>query len=138
MGTCVDGKTMLSFIPLTLLLCGAVYGAEHHIKTADEFVAFSNNVNKGTSYSGYTVFLDSDIDLTGKAINPIGSQKKYFIGSFDGQGHVISNLQMLVSSSTYCLSGLFGYTTGATVKNVVMDESCSITNSVNGGYVSMA
>ena len=50
---------------------------------------------------------------------------KYFLGTFDGQGHTISNLVM---NSTSKYAGLFGYSGGTTIKNIVMDPSCSITN----------
>ena len=72
------------------------------------FILFGDNVNKGTSYSGTTVLLDSDLSLDGKAFEPIGSSgSNYFRGVFDGQGHAISNFEM--TSSYY--AGLFGYST---------------------------
>lgn len=42
------------------------------IHNANEFVQFSNNVNKGKNYVSATVFLDSDIDLSGTKFEPIG------------------------------------------------------------------
>ena len=104
-----------------------VIGAEVRIKTVNEFANFKNNVNKGTTYEGTTVFLDSDIDFTGKIFEPIGKDwYNYFLGVFDGQGHVISNLKMSTSSQYV---GLFGYSGGLTIKNVILDSSCSITSS---------
>ena len=104
-------------------------GAEVRIPNVDEFIQFKNNVNNGVSYSGTTVFLNSNIDLTGKTFEPIGNSSIYFSGTFDGQGHVISNL-VINSASQYV--GLFGYSGGLTIKNVVLDSSCSITSSFNG------
>ena len=102
---------MLSFTPiLILILCEVVHGAEYHIQNVDQFIAL---LSKGTTYSGHTVFLDSDIDFTGKTMNPIGN----FLGTFDGQGYTISNLKMSASSSG-CV-GLFGYTGGMTVKKIL-------------------
>ena len=49
----------------------------------------------------------------------------YFNGTFDGQGHVISDLKM-TSSSQYV--GVFGISRGLTIKNVIIDSSCSITS----------
>ena len=125
---------MLSFAPLLLLLlCGATHGAEYHIKDASQFISFANSVNNGNTYSSYTVFLDSDIDFTGKTMSPIGSsESRYFIGTLDGQGHTISNLKMTVSSQ---FAGLFGYTRGMTVRNVVVDESCSVVCTSGSNYV---
>ena len=113
------------------LLCfnyALVNGAEEvRLKSVDGFVQFKDNVNKGTNYSGTTVFLDSDLSLAGKSFEPIGTDPNYFRGVFDGQGHVIRNLNMVSSSSRYV--GLFGYSYGLTVKNVILDSSCSITSS---------
>lgn len=67
---------MRSFILLFILFYGVVYGAnEYHISNADQLIAFSNAVNSGATYNGTTVFLTSDIDLTGKTMNPIGTEK---------------------------------------------------------------
>ena len=100
------------------------------IMSVDEFIQFKDNVNSGTSYSGTTVFLDSDLSLAGKTFELIGySESNYFRGAFDGQGHVISNLTM-TSSSQYV--GLFGYSGGLTIKKVILDSSCSITSTFSG------
>ena len=102
-------------------------GAEKvRIKNVDEFAQFKDNVNNGVDYSGTTVFLESDLSLAGKTFEPIGTSSNYFSGTFDGQGHVISNLT--VASSLHYV-GLFGYSEGLTIKNVILDSSCSITSS---------
>ena len=106
-------------------------GAENRITSVDDFIKFKDNVNSGNKYSGTTVFLDSDLSLAGKNFEPIGnssfSESKYFNGTFDGQGHMISNFSMTTSSSQY--AGLFGFSKGLTIKNVILDSSCSITSS---------
>ena len=112
-------------------LNGAI-GGELRIASADDLIEFKGNVNSGTNYSGTTVLLNSDIDFTGKTFEPIGNDSNYFLGTFDGQGHVISNLVMNSSSLQYV--GLFGYSKGLTIKNVVLDSSCSITSSFHHVY----
>ena len=115
-------------------LCQGVLGeGELHIKNTSEFIQFSNNVSSGISYLGTTVFLDADLDLS-QQLEPIGYYKsnsdcKSFQGTFDGQGHTISNLA-INSSSEYV--GLFGHSRGATIRNVVLDGSCSFVNSYSG------
>ena len=105
-------------------------GAEVRIKNkVIDFIQFSNSVDKRTSYLGTTVFLDSDIDLTAKAFEPIGGYSNYFSGTFDGQGHVISNLKMITSSQ---FVGLFGFSLGFSIKNVILDPSCFTTSSFSG------
>ena len=87
------------------------------------------NVNNGTGFSGTTVFLDADLDFSGglsEQFEPIGKDyNRYFQGTFDGQGRIISNLAMNFSSEYV---GLFGYST-ATIRNVVLDSSCSVVSS---------
>ena len=121
---------LILFLPaLLLLLSKSSIGAEYRIKTQTEFTSFVNSVNNnGESYSGTTVYLDSDLSLSG-VTDPIGNSiSKYFQGVFDGQGHTISNLKI---DSTTELASLFGYSTGLTIRNVVLGESCSIYCSFN-------
>lgn len=117
---------------LVLYASVAAAGGELRIRNVNEFLDFSNNVNRGTSYPGTTVFLDSDIDFYLNSIDgtpePIGkSSSQYFLGTFDGQGYIIRNLVTNFSSTQYV--GLFGYSKGATIKNIVVDNSCSFTSS---------
>ena len=77
------------------------------------------------------MLLAADIDFTGlsEEFNPIGLGvlfKTHFYGSFDGQRHTISNLAMN-SSNQYV--GIFGDMNGVSIKNIVVDSSCSFTNS---------
>lgn len=113
---------------LLLALCKEVIGDEYRIHNADELIEFSSNTGK---YKDVTVYLDSDIEFTealSTKFKPIGYYKSkdlysYFHGTFDGQGHTISNLK--INSDSYYV-GLFGYSKGTTIKNVVLDSSCSI------------
>lgn len=121
---------------LTVLsLCGGVSLADdHRIHSANELIKFANGVNNGMSYAGVTVLLDSDIDFgssLSQLFRPIGSfPNNSFKGTFDGQGHAIKNLS--VNASLLQFVGLFGYTEGAIIRNVVVDSSCSI-EGISGG-----
>lgn len=64
-------------------------------------------------YSKAFYVLSEDLDMNGIAFKPIGSKNNTFLGSFDGQGHTIWNLNVNVSE----YAGLFGHVTG-TVKNL--------------------
>lgn len=84
----------------------------------------------GNSFSDETIYLDSDIDFSSFSgqFAPIGSyvNDRHFNGTFDGQGHTISNLKIFSSSDDV---GLFEYSFGpTTIRNLVMDSSCSITS----------
>lgn len=123
---------MLSLLLSSILACGsnaAAAAAETEITLhdANDLVIFSNNINNGASYSGTTILLDSDIDFTGfHNFNPIGNDtSSYFTGTFDGQGHTISHLKIHHSPYT----GLFGYSKGITIQNVILDSTCSFENS---------
>lgn len=113
------------FSSLSLLFGASLAVNTKFIHNANEFIKFSNEVNRGTSYKDYTVYLAADIDFFS-----FSSQYKSisgFLGTFDGQGYVISNLTM--NSPSFVFVGLFGSLYGSTIKNVVIDKSCSFLNS---------
>ncbi len=104
------------------------------IYTVDDLINFRNKVNSGTTYNNYVVKLEADLDLSGVTWTPIGrvnedNDNKYydFYGTFDGQGHTISNLSVGTDAS-YTDSdghnnGLFGGTRNATVRNLIMEDA---------------
>lgn len=68
-----------------------------------------NGVTK-TDFSGKTVKLGANIDLSGKKWTPIGStSSKVFKGVFDGQNYTVSNIKI---DSTETNVGFFGYVGG--------------------------
>ena len=108
------------------------------ISSAQELINFSNDVNRGTSYSGSTVYLGSDIEFgssLSQQFEPIGKNSSYYFnGTFEGQGHIINNLTMRGSSgyvgsgiftTVHQYFGLFGYSKGSVIRNFVIDSSCS-------------
>ena len=69
--------------------------------------------------------LANDIDASatvgwnaGAGFLPIGRTAPYFTGRFDGRGHTISNLFINRPATDYI--GLFGYTDGATIQDVIL------------------
>ena len=86
--------------------------------------------------AGYEVnaVLTADIDMDGIDFEPIGSVAHRFTGTFDGQGHRISNLK--VNRPDTQGVGLFGIVTGSVVvKNFILDSTCSITGKSYGGVI---
>ncbi|MDD6581640.1 MAG: hypothetical protein PUF10_03035, partial [Bacteroidales bacterium] len=84
-------------------------------------VCLRNNVNQGISYNGKYFRLTADIALTGSfntgtSSAPIGSSFA-FQGSFDGNNHTISNLNLSAAAAS---QALFGYTTGAVISNLTV------------------
>jgi Listeria-Bacteroides repeat domain (List_Bact_rpt). len=99
------------------------------IGTGAELAWFAEKVNNAYNYpmvtSGdtdyyYNAILTNDIDLDNKPWTPIGkSNYQSYEGTFDGQGHVISNLAVNNSDG---YSGLFGCCTMAIVKNLGIES----------------
>ena len=94
----------------------------------------------GTTHSSASAMLTADIDLKnychaaedGKELLswiPIGNDNYRWEGKMDGQGHTISNLYIKTAQNYV---GLFGYTDGATIQDLIFDyakvENVSTTN----------
>ena len=90
----------------------------YQLSTPEELQTFSFIVNGIAGFSQNTAakaVLLNDIDMTGMTSwLPIGTNSKPFTGTFDGQGHTISNIAIKTAKA---YSGLFGKTQGATIKN---------------------
>lgn len=105
------------------------------------WVAIKNNINDNF-FAGKTIRLVKDIDLQ-KFYNwmPIGDgcrsgsdfDGKAFKGTFDGNGHTISNLKLYATAGKDYAAGLFGIVNGGTVKNFKLENVY-----VNVSYSEMA
>lgn len=85
------------------------------ISSATQLQEVANNVNEGNNdYAGITISLGWDIELT-QSWTPIGTVGRPFRGTFDGNGWTISNITI---DGEFTYQGLFGYTNGATIKNL--------------------
>jgi hypothetical protein len=92
-------------------------------------------VNGGYDFSRRTIYLDKDIDLSGHRWVAIGLYGIFpnspFKGTFDGQGHTISNLTQTIAQKDE--GGLFGHVSGGTIKNVTLENvDITIGKSVGG------
>ena len=98
------------------------------ISNANELVYFAKTVNvDGETYAGKTVKLTADIDLAGKKWIPIGNLVGYptvtFSGTFDGQHHTISNMNVVDNTVSHAVAGFFGSTVGATIQDVIFKDA---------------
>lgn len=95
------------------LYCGTC--DKYVIIDSEQLALFRDNVNTSDKYSGKTVVLDADIDLDNQEWTPING----FLGTFDGQGHTISNLKITGQNNI----GLFGdmWQCEATIRNFTVD-----------------
>ncbi|MBE6946738.1 MAG: hypothetical protein E7454_00575 [Ruminococcaceae bacterium] len=102
---------------------------EFTLTTAEQLAGLAELVDGGNNFAGKTVKLGKDLDLAGLPFNPIGhsSNGKSFNGTFDGQGHTISNMYEQSDLSAWQYEGeyygLFAYTNGATIKNVTIADA---------------
>ena len=106
--------------------CGKDANGVFHIETANQLVAFAQYVELGNKDAD--AVLDADIDMTDVAWTPICQTVSFhdtaatdtgYSGTFDGNGHTISNLTVTgISGGTYSY-GLFGTVSG-TVENLGM------------------
>jgi hypothetical protein len=106
---------------------------------ADDSIGISDRaglMNINSNLSG-TYHLTADIDLSGVNWVPIGTQSTPFNGVFDGQGHTIGN--MTITGNSYTDSGLFGYVSDATIKNVgLIGTHINVSSTYTGGIVGRA
>lgn len=115
---------LMAFVMVVSLLPATVRAAEtvtEEISSAAELAALG-----GKNLSGKSYRLTDDIDMTGVSMSPI---VKLYDGTFDGNGHTISNLTLSGSDNVGLFSELSSYVTitGLTLKD------CTIINT-SGKY----
>ena len=88
------------------------------IATAADLAGFAYMVNEGINPEA-NAKLTADIDLGNQEWTPIGQDEDfYYCGSFDGQGHTISNLYISEEVEGYDYAGLFGYVNGGSLASI--------------------
>ena len=102
------------------------------VYNADGLLNVAELVNGGKTDINIT--LEKNIDLTGKAWTPIGTDyDNSYKGTFDGGGHTITGLTFTTNDE---FAGLFGWLNRAgTVKNVVMEGVQITSNQIYGGSI---
>ena len=88
-------------------------------------------VAAGTDFTGKTITMTGDIDLSGYDWTPIGNgsifDERYYCGTFDGAGYRITGLTIGSAgnpNSTLNDAGLFGYvSSGAYLKNIGIENA---------------
>ncbi len=105
------------------------------ISSVEDLELLCNAVNStGLTYEGkYLKIADgAELDLSGKKWTSIGTSSKKFMGTFDGNGATIKGLSDGGKFGTY---GLFGYISGATIKNLKFVDVSLEYNGSNRGAV---
>lgn len=118
----------------------------YEVNTAADLNALANDVNSGKDFfEGKSVVLTADIDLENQEWTPIGSayMDHGFMGSFDGNGYAIKNLNIsniTLDTDGYAYAGLFGVTEGSegnhnSIKNLTIEN---VNINTNGHIVAAA
>ena len=97
------------------------------IATADDFKALISTSNSNLWNRNFV--LETDVDLTGINWTGIGNSTTAFTGSFNGNGHTVTNLNMSGAAYGY---GLFGFADGATIQNIAITNA-NIDSSIQTG-----
>ena len=143
------GSLLLILALCFTLLPTAVLAADSSkisITTVDELLQFAKAVDNG-EYDDKTdavVSLDADLDLTGVAWKPIGSDfdgdgtlLHYFSGKFYGNGHTISNLDFSENygKTEYPSFGFFSEVYGAEISGLTIQGKLDVSNPAEAEYV---
>ena len=113
----------------------AKIGDNYYLTLQGAFAAVGNGAGK-------TVELLCDVDLDGQEWTPIGTSANPFNGTFDGQGHTISNLvinggsnsNLVINGGSNSNQGFFGTTQNGEIKNVTFNNA-KVTGRLNVGVV---
>lgn len=104
------------------------------IRNATDFIAFARYTDFDNTVSATLL---EDVDLKGVDLPVIGTDNKPYCGTFDGNGHVISNLNIVRQGENYV--GLFSVIgVGASLRNFTLDKSCYISGGAFVGLVGIA
>lgn len=113
------------------------------ITTATDMVDLSEAVNDKYTYDGKFFKMTTDIDMSeitkilpiGNNFGSDGTAIKAFCGTFDGDGHTITNLRMSFKGKEEIGVALFGVIQGATIKNLNIDDSSIQSDALTAGFV---
>ena len=96
-------------------------GQKYSISTVAELQKLATLTNSGKDTSGAIFVLANDIDLSSvSSWTAIGTFNAAFTGTFDGNGHVISNLKITGTKDYIGLFGVIGG--GTTIQNIGLEN----------------
>lgn len=94
------------------------------------------SIGSGTANLSADYVLTQNISCASTEFMPIGTQYKPFTGTFNGQDYTILDLN--INRPNRSNTGLFGYTSGATIKNIKLQNVNVIGGDNTGGLVGLA
>lgn len=110
-----ETSTSVADVPVAVASETITVTGDVQISSAEDLISFAALVNSGFDFTGKTVSLNNDIDLSGYKWIPIGSPAHPFTGVFDGHGYTISGLSIekVGTENIDLYVGLFGNILGA-------------------------
>lgn len=119
-------------VPVPMSKKPALVDGCYQLGSADDLAWFRDQVNSGTGRA-WNAKLTANITLEG-SWTPIGKSSSSYRGTFDGQGYTIGGLNI---SGAEDYQGLFGYVSGGTIENLVVDGTVTGKNNTAGivGYL---
>ena len=110
-----ETSTSVADVPVAVASETITVTGDVQISSAEDLISFAALVNSGDDFTGKTVSLNNDIDLSGYKWIPIGSPAHPFTGVFDGHGYTISGLSIekVGTENIDLYVGLFGNILGA-------------------------
>ncbi len=105
------------------------------INNTTDWNNFAEAISRGYNYSSKTVTLTNDITVNTIIPGSPWAVSSGFHGTFDGQCHTIT-INNYTTSDEFV--GLFRYTYGATIKNLIVDGTINSSNIRAGGLIGLA
>jgi hypothetical protein len=106
---------------------------KYHIYYGSQLANIFQQADYGYNFEGDVIVLENNLDMGGFEWTPIGAYGDGadwdFRGTFDGQGHTIKNFCRTGNSVPN--AGLFGITTNATIRNLIL-EDVKVIHNTNG------
>lgn len=112
------------------------------IKTEKELWDYAEDSHQGRNFAGHTLRLMNDITITMESYESLeflnfGISDDPFAGTFDGNGHTITNLKNEKSTLPDHDNGLFAWTKDAVIKDLTLVDpivSCAYRGGILVGY----
>ena len=109
----------------------------YRISSPANLAYLAEMVNSGTTYANKYFVLTEDLDLNNYPWTPIGNETYAFQGNFDGDSHIIKNLN--VDNESFKYSALFGNIgKGATVENFILGPGSVVSENTSSYTASFA
>ncbi len=138
-GDMADPWKIANLSDLADLSQNTFHWADYFIVTANINAAGSANFDDTDDNTDGDLYNDTNDGTSGGANNgfaPVGNITTSFTGNFDGQSYTISGLKINRAASDYL--GLFGITSGAVIKNVIMTGVDITGDDETGGLIGKA